>query len=169
MCSSDLALKGRKSPLSKEQFKKIIEKATIAKYKKVICLETGEIFESIKEAEKKYNSKGKRGHICECCNNNRFIAYKKHWAFYKNGVSFSDVLNNLLKEEAQYKNNIKNENTIRIKKVQEKIKRKVICLETGEVFESSAAAEKKYDISHVANCCDGLRKTAGKKHWKHYE
>lgn len=44
----------------------------------------------------------------------------------------------------------------------------VICIETKEVFESIEDASKKYNItaSNISRCCNGIRKTAGGKHWK---
>lgn len=46
--------------------------------------------------------------------------------------------------------------------------RKVICIETGEVYNSIHQAEKKTGISHstISNCCNGKGKTAGGFHWE---
>ena len=48
---------------------------------------------------------------------------------------------------------------------------KVICLETGEVFESAKeAGEAKYiDSSGIRKACRGKRKTAANYHWRYYE
>lgn len=45
--------------------------------KKIKCIETNEIFNSITEAEKKYNCR----HISECCNKKRLTAGGKHWEY----------------------------------------------------------------------------------------
>ena len=50
--------------------------------------------------------------------------------------------------------------------------RKVICIETGQIFETmgeAAASVGLKSYSSIANCCRGKTKTAGKYHWKFYE
>ena len=51
------------------------------------------------------------------------------------------------------------------------VSRAVVCLETKEVFDTIAEAEKKYGISKgcVSNCCRKKRKQVGNKHWRYYE
>lgn len=50
--------------------------------KKIICIETGEIFECIKDAETKYNSKTKNAtNISACCRGRQGTAYGYHWAY----------------------------------------------------------------------------------------
>lgn len=44
--------------------------------------------------------------------------------------------------------------------------KKVICIETGEMFESQKAAIAWCGSSEVCRACRGLRKTAGGYHWK---
>lgn len=39
--------------------------------------------------------------------------------------------------------------------------RKVVCLNTGEVFESTCKAEEKYNIKNISMCCMGKREYAG--------
>jgi group I intron endonuclease len=52
--------------------------------------------------------------------------------------------------------------------------RKVICLETKEIFDTAKEASIKYNISHIGNCCKGKQKSAGKDsqgnklHWMYY-
>lgn len=44
---------------------------------------------------------------------------------------------------------------------------KIVCLETGAVYDSAVAASKATGVAHVgiSNCCRGKAKTAGKLHW----
>lgn len=44
--------------------------------------------------------------------------------------------------------------------------KKVVCVETGEVFNSIKEAEKLTGLNHIGNCCRGERKRCGKLHWK---
>lgn len=53
----------------------------------------------------------------------------------------------------------------------ETLKKQVICVETQEVFESAAAAGKKYhlDRSSIGKACRGVLKTCGGLHWEFYQ
>ena len=46
--------------------------------------------------------------------------------------------------------------------------KKILCIETGEIFESMHEAERKtgVDVSHISRVCNGERNTAGGYHWK---
>lgn len=50
------------------------------------------------------------------------------------------------------------------------LSKKVLCLETGEIFESTMDAYRKTGIyqSNISNVCNGKLKTAGGFHWKFY-
>lgn len=52
-----------------------------------------------------------------------------------------------------------------------KPKRKVICIETKNIYNSTREAERKTDISHsdIIKCCKGKQNTAGNFHWKYLE
>ena len=47
----------------------------------------------------------------------------------------------------------------------------VMCIDTGVVYESLDEAEKKTGICsrNIGSCCRGVRKRAGKLHWKFVE
>lgn len=49
--------------------------------------------------------------------------------------------------------------------------RKVLCVETNEIFSSLSEAERQTKISHenISKVCRGKRKTAGGYHWKYIE
>lgn len=53
------------------------------------------------------------------------------------------------------------------RKVGKAFSKKVLCIETGEVFESSREAERKTGVaqSHISSVCNGKQKTAGGYHW----
>ena len=53
----------------------------------------------------------------------------------------------------------------------EKNRKRVECIETGEVFHSFGDAERKTGVDRfdISKCCAGKRKTAGKFHWRIYE
>ena len=44
--------------------------------------------------------------------------------------------------------------------------KKVVCIETGEVFDSIKEANKWCNGRHVGCCCRGVRATCGGYHWK---
>lgn len=47
--------------------------------------------------------------------------------------------------------------------------KKVICVETGIVYESAYEVERKTDLdqSHICKCCNGKQKTVGGYHWEY--
>ena len=53
----------------------------------------------------------------------------------------------------------------------EKLSKRVICVETEIIYSSIREAAKAVDIvpSNISNCLAGRRKTAGGYHWKYYE
>ena len=40
--------------------------------------------------------------------------------------------------------------------------KKVLCINTGEIFGCSREAEEKYNVKGIGACCRGVRKSAGK-------
>jgi len=103
---------GKNGKLSEEIIKK--------RRKKVICLDTNEIFNSIEDASKKYNLCASR--LSEVCNGKGYKAGNKEWSFY------SDYCKGLKNKKRKY--------------------RKIICLETNEVFNTIAEISKKYNIDY---------------------
>ena len=53
----------------------------------------------------------------------------------------------------------------------EKLKRKIYCPDTDEIFDGISDASRKYGIpaGNIAFVCQNKRKTAGKKHWKYVD
>lgn len=61
---------------------------------------------------------------------------------------------------------------INAKKASEARKRKVECIETGEIFESATDAARKIPNttqSKICMVCRGQRKTCGGYHWRYVE
>lgn len=58
----------------------------------------------------------------------------------------------------------------RLKMSKAKKKKSVICVETGEIFDSILDAHRQTGISdsNISMACNGKLKTAGGKHWKFY-
>lgn len=103
------------------------------------------VFDSMILAEKE--TKISQKHISRCCNKKRKSAGGFCWMFYsdyiKNGFN-----NNLLKNNSY---------------------RKVICLDTKEIFNTIKEASIIKKINNVAifNCCNGLSKTSGGFKWEY--
>lgn len=52
--------------------------------------------------------------------------------------------------------------------------RRVMCIETGEIFDTVSDARKKYKAYHIFECCNGKRKSSGKLdgkplHWEYID
>lgn len=54
------------------------------------------------------------------------------------------------------------------KKNRKDTSKKVLCVETGIVFESTMDAYRKTGIRHISEVCNGRRNKAGGYHWKFY-
>ena len=121
--------------------------------KKVICLETKEIFNTIAEAGRKFCIKN----FCligSCCRGEQGSANGYHWAFLSVYNSWDkDKQNEYFGKKA-------------IKK-----EKKVICLETKRIFNSIAEAGKELDIgnSGIGSCCRKSLNTAGGYHWAYVD
>lgn len=122
-----------------EEITEIIQKSTTKPVgsKKVVCLNTKEIFDSIKQAQQSYSDAKS---ISDCC---RHIAKssglhpvtkeKLKWCYYAEYVSLSEVEINSILEDVHYDD------------------KRVICLPTLEVFENATIAGKWCGI-----CCSGI-------------
>lgn len=123
----------------KEYQLKEIDYSTIKKPKKVICINTGEIFNSTTEAAEKMGVG--QAKVSLCCNNKREHTGSYQFAFYEEGKKY------MLKE-------LKNK----------RAPKKVICLNTGEIFNTTREAAEKMGIqqSGISLCCNGKRSYSGK-------
>jgi len=136
--------------------------------KEVICLNTKEKFNSLKDACEMYNIKS--SNMTYCCSND----YKAKtagidpntgnalvWMFYDEYVLKNKVLGWFNDYMNIYGHN-----------------HKVVCLTTGEIFESQTVAAKEYKLingGNIGSCCNKKAKSAGKHpdtgeplRWMHY-
>lgn len=137
--------------MDKNTYEKWLYKHTHAKElgikftsKKIICITTNEIFESIAEASRKYNIM--HSDISSCCNRKLCSAGRcpitgdsMIWQFY------DDYESNITpKENTCFK--------------------RVVCYNTGEVFDNIVMASKKYNVpaSNITLCCQRKYARAGK-------
>jgi group I intron endonuclease len=96
------------------------------------------------------------------------------WSDYQRQVMSSVHECRKVSEESRLRMSESHKGIEQTKQTKEKISKanskKVICLETGEVFESFIAAGKSINKSQVAisNCVSGKLKTAGGFHWQIY-
>lgn len=133
---------------------------------KVVCLNTGEVFEQIKFAAQKYNMKSTSG-IVSCCTG-KFASSGKDenniplkWRYYSDYINMSE-------DEIQ---DILNTNYIGWKKV--------ICLDTMEVFDNATLASQWCNVENrlpIQACCRGEIEFSGfhpqtniPLHWKYYK
>lgn len=117
-------------------------------YRKVRCINTGEIFESINMAAAKYNIS--RSYITRSCSKS----------------DIHDITKG--KTEWEYIEDIK----VKKKFPTEKTGRRILCIETNEIFKSAADAARHvglYNGSLIIACCRGKKKTAKNFHWKYLD
>ena len=110
--------------------------------RRVVCLETGEVFDSVSEAARAAGVS--QSNISACLNGKARTAAGLHWAPEGSDVSIEGI-------EAGRK--------LRV--------RRVVCLETGDVYESASAAARATGLgqSNIASCLNGKTLTAGGLHW----
>ena len=109
--------------------------------KKVICLETREVFDTTVDAGKKFDVGGEN--ITACCKGRAKSIKGYHFAYFNEYVDWSDERKN------QYFNKIPRG-------------KKVICLETKEIFNDATEAGTKFGIPvpYIRNCCNGKQESA---------
>lgn len=121
------------------------------KAKKVICLETQEIFDCGIDGAQKYNID--KANIYDCCKGKQQTAAGLHWSWYEEGKDYSKLAYNL--------------------KPTKRFKTAVVQIETGKVFESATAAgialgvNPKNPGSNITSCCRGKMQSAYGYHWKY--
>ena len=119
--------------------------------KKVICITTGEIFNSQTEASNYY----KCCHIYDCCKGTLKSAGKLpngtplKWKYVKD---YNNDFKGIHRSE-EYKKKI-SENSYG--------KQKVICITTGKIFNMIKEASNYYKCNNISACCRGGYKSAGK-------
>ena len=129
--------------------------------KKVVCLNTGEVFNSTGEANKKYGLTS----VPNCCN------LRSEYAGNINGIKYvwryEDDYNKLTKEEID--KIINKVNPKKEEKIKPEKKYFVICTTTMEKFYSLKEAGEYYGVHHVniGKCCRYMRGDDVKKATKH--
>lgn len=137
--------------------KKIIGEKSIGRNSKLVrCIETNQIYCSQEDASEKIGIS--IGMISMACNGKRKTAGGFHWEFVNHEDINKREISNETREKMIAANKTKNN-------------KKVICIETGIVYESMMQAEREIGISmkSISNCCRGKSKTAGGYHWEFVE
>ena len=125
------------------------------KKKRIICIETNKIYDSIAEAADSVNVN--RSSISNVCRGAHSIAGGYHWAYYDDYIKDPNKYNKLVKQNKSNYNSTK--------------PKKVLCVETGVIYNSATEAANSINInrSSVSKVCKGKQKTAGKLHWKYID
>lgn len=138
----------------KDKIEEITKDIIKRKDKRVVCVETGEVFKRAIDAVKKYASTSSKC-ISSCCKNSnpdRLTAGGVHWMYYQDYIKATP-------EEIQAKLNTRQG---------QKASKAVIKLETLEIFSSIEEASAKTGLSSktIRYSCTGRRMTQPKNgHW----
>ena len=110
--------------------------------RRVICTETGAIYNSVSDAIRSTNGSP---NISRACKDSGLTSGGFHWAYWDEW------------KKASWKPRSRKEGT----------KRAVRCIETGEIFESAtlAGSVKSISNSEISKCCKDPSKTARGFHW----
>jgi len=131
--------------------------------KKVICLDTGEVFDSATCAEEKIGF----SNVTNVCLGKRSYCGGKRWAYFNGSAEESEsewqkffLIRKVKRAESNKK---KGEAAIGRSAV------KVINVTTGEVYSSMAEAAEKTGCTCISDACSGKRKSSGGFIWSYYE
>lgn len=116
--------------------------------RRIICVETGEEYYSFGDVERKTKIR----HVSEVCHHEREIAGGYHWAFI---------------DDLDWQNKFK-QFIGKPRNITKKAKRKVLCVETGEEFESIAAAKLVHN-GCITKALSGERELAAGYHWRYID
>jgi hypothetical protein len=119
--------------------------------KEIVCLETGQVFNSVREAAEYVSVE--RAAIRSCCQGKNQTCQQLHWAY------LSDVQGMDYQERIKQIENTRNQNQ----------KRKIKCIETQIIYDSIKEAQESLGIANISAVCSGKRKTAGGYHWEYVE
>lgn len=133
--------------------------ATEARKEAVVCVELGEYFESASEASRHFD-KTSQSKITMCCQGQRKTSGGYHWMYKDEYDSYKDK-NKLLEE-------------INKKSTHRPQRKRVLCVETNEIFESvtAAALNKNLSLYTIAECCRNQKNnnyTCGGYHWRYLD
>ena len=117
------------------------------KKRKIICIETQDIYDSIISAQKAIGVTD----INSCLSGRQSTVGGYHWAYLDDEVKIQELSEFIGRPKSEFY-----------------ATRKVLCVETGVMYESVKAAED-FGGSSVWNCLKGISKTAGGYHWEYVE
>ena len=120
-----------------------------------MCIETGEIFDSLSEAERKHNIT--RSSIVKVCKGSMYTAGGKHWKF----------VDEVAEDDADRETHHLNEEHKALLSSKATTKKPVICVETGKIYESVKEASRVTEIreNNIRRACKETNRTAGGYHW----
>lgn len=123
--------------------------------RKVVCVNTKEVFDTIKDAERHYAVDG----IGNCCDGKTHSAGKHKetkerlfWLLYEDYIKMTDKdIEKFLFDKIEYE------------KTNDSFGKSVVCVTTGEEFVTAMDASRKYKISDggIRLCCQGKISTSG--------
>ena len=147
--------------------------------RKVVCLNSKMVFNTINDAKKYYNLKSSPC-ICSCCRGNRLYYgedekthEKLYWMYYEEYIKLENI-----EEELQRRMHNTLENEQRMYGSKNPSAKKIICLNDKNIFGTVKEASIHYNAPRgaISGCLTGKRKSAGKHpvsgeklHWMYYE
>lgn len=101
------------------------------------------------------------------------VMKKREYTFKKRGYIYSPEMLRYMSDSRKGNKNVfygkhHNEETLKINR--EAHSKKVICVETGKLYNSilDAAKENNLNSTYIGRCCNGIAFTCGGYHWKFY-
>ena len=124
--------------------------------REVYCFETNQVYQNVFETAQEFNITDMSVRLC--CNRKYRQCKGLHFLWNDEYIKLSK------QEIDKYWCWVNNDNH----------KKKVICINTQEVFDSILVASQKYHARHISSCLNGTRKTSGtykgeRLRWEYYD
>ena len=124
--------------------------------REVYCFETNQVYQNVFETAQEFNITDMSVRLC--CNRKYRQCKGLHFLWNDEYIKLSK------QEIDKYWCWVNNDNH----------KKKVICINTQEVFDSISVASQKYHARHISSCLNGTRKTSGtyngeRLRWEYYD
>lgn len=142
----------RELAVAAEEFERLKERVLKLASKSVICIETGTVYRSIREARAEFPTSGSG--ISLCCRGKARIAAGYHWAFTADSTRVVELTQKYF-GKPQIPKDCKQD-------------RAIICIETQQVFNRVTEAVSQFGMG-VAECLAGKSKKAYGYHWAYLD
>ena len=139
-----------------EEYETIRKQALLNLEKKVVCLSTGKIYDSITKT-------GDRGGVSNIINGNQTTSRGLYWEEYNPEINYTEeYCSNKIEE-------IKKQAAEKIYRGKHKNDKKYVCLDTGKIYNDVGEVNKEFGNINLSSSLKRGRKMIAEKYWEEYK